>query len=255
MFLKYTRSNKKSIRRKKLGGNNSEQLQIEHVGNFHNSIISSIKTHKNTGGKSWSLKQLKNMQKLNKNLFRNIECFKKQFENGIKSTRSYIKKTYKYNANTKKVYINTTNNTQMIDITDLPSKLAKLNKNSKCKMVVLGTFELIAPFYYYNEEYDDVFTLLSAENWTEELNEKYVSCALLTLFNNRFCDYPICLILPKDLTKLRKANGSPRATLLELTMFMLDSEMLSTLNLDFYEVSLPDVSSFRVYLLSKNKIL
>lgn len=250
MFFKYTRSNKKVYNVKKRLGGNLPELQVKRVGIFNNSITSFMKKHKNTGGETWSLKQLQNMQKLTKNVFRNIECFQKPFKNGVESTRAYIKKTYKYNPITKNVYINTTNNTQTINITDLPKKLAGLNKNSTCKMVVLGTFELIAPFFYYNEEYDDVFTLLSAENWTEELNEKYVSCALLILLNNRSCDYPMCLILPKNLTKLRKANGSPRATLLELTMLMLDSEMLHTLNLDINEVNLPDLS-YRIYLFSK----
>jgi hypothetical protein len=94
-----------------------------------------------------------------------------------------------------------------------------------CKQVVLGPFELIVPYFYYNIDIEDNFILLAAKDWSETLNEKFVNCIFNLLFNGMTsCKFPIRLLLPKDVTKLLKVDGTPRVTLYELCIILLQSE-------------------------------
>ena len=86
-----------------------------------------------------------------------------------------------------------------------------------CKQVVLGVFEDLAPYLMYNRKYPETspFILLSSNKWTEELNKQFVACAVQKYLNNK-CTYPIRILLPKDNSRLKKADNDPRITLLEL---------------------------------------
>jgi hypothetical protein len=167
------------------------------------------------------------------------------FQNGKISTIEYVESKYPLNDN-KSITYNT--NAKPINYEIIPSLILKLNEiknDDPCKIVVLGTFELIAQFFYFNKHERDVFTLLSAENWTEELNQKYLSCALHLALNNKTCKYPICVILPKNFEKLYRANGTPRATLLELTLLVFNSDF------NIHKLNISREYEFDLYVLSK----
>ena len=96
-----------------------------------------------------------------------------------------------------------------------------------CKQVVLGPFELIAPYFYYNMDIEDKFILLAAKKWSDTLNAKFVNCIFNLLFNDmNSCKFPIRLVLPKlvlpeDINKLLKDDKTPRITLFELCIILL----------------------------------
>ena len=133
------------------------------------------------------------------------ECDMAPFFDGVESTRKYIEKHFPYDSTT------------MSDIPNIPTE-------EGCKQVVLGTFELIAPYFYYNKHVYDKFILLAAEHWTEKLNQKYVSCAFKMLLHNNSCSFPVRVLLPNDLHRLLRANKSPRATLFELCIILQQSK-------------------------------
>jgi len=132
------------------------------------------------------------------------ECDMAPFFDGVESTRKYVESNFHYDPTTI--------------IPNIPGK--------GCKQVVLGTFELIAPYFYYNKMNNaDTFILLAAEHWTEKLNRTYVSCAFKMLLQNQACTYPIRILLPNDVQKgLLRANRSPRATLFELCIILQQSK-------------------------------
>lgn len=109
---------------------------------------------------------------------------------------------------------------------------------SRCKQVVLGTFELIAPYFQYNRDHpeDPPFILLSSHHWSDELNKNFVSCAFALLLHNNTCQYPIRIVLPSDPTQLVRINKngkrSPRITLLELCIVLQEMDHFT-----FYQMS------------------
>jgi len=161
-------------------------------------------------------------------------CAIDPFQNGKVSTRKYINEKY-----------------PMIDerLYSIPRLVADMNPVRGCQMVVLGTFELIAPFFNYNKKKHNTngtepFILLAAEHWTEELNQRYISCAFELLFTNKTCTYPICIILPKNLSLLKRNNGSPRVTLLELSIIVVESNKFT-----IHMIELGNEYEFTIYLL------
>jgi len=182
-----------------------------------------------------------------KNTFSNeIDCLSPAFQNGKISTTAYVESTYPLKNET--ITYNT--KAKPINYKIIPSLILELNEiknDDLCKIVVLGTFELIAQFFYFNKHERDVFTLLSAEKWTEKLNENYVSCALHLALNNKTCKYPICVILPKNFSKLYRANGTPRATLLELTILVFNSDF------NIHKLNISPEYEFDVYVLASKK--
>jgi hypothetical protein len=143
-------------------------------------------------------------------------CDMAPFFNGLKSTSDYVKKNFRYDESTRLVHISESESISIDQIPHLPEE--------GCRQVVLGTFELIAVYFYYNEVYQtDKFILLAAENWTEKLNQEYVSCAFNLLLHNQPCQYPIRLLLPKNPITFLRANKSPRATLFELCIILQQS--------------------------------
>ena len=126
------------------------------------------------------------------------ECDMNPFFDGLKSTGDYVKKQFKFDKNTDLVYISDTETVSIHDIPNIPE--------DGCKQVVLGTFELIDVYFYYNEMIANKFILLSAENWTENLNQMYISCAFKLLLDNQSCAYPIRILLPMDENMLLRTN-------------------------------------------------
>lgn len=161
-------------------------------------------------------------------------CDMAPFFNGLKSTSDYVKKNFRYDVTTRLVRISESEYMSIDDIPHIPEE--------GCRQVVLGTFELIAVYFYYNELYKtDKFILLAAENWTEKLNQEYVSCAFNLLLHNQPCKYPVRLLLPKNPMTFLRANKSPRATLFELCIILQQSKRfnvyqypLNTLSYDIY---------------------
>ena len=153
------------------------------------------------------------------------DCDMASFFDGLDSTSTYVRTHFP---------------DSMIDPPNIPEE--------GCKQVVLGTFELIAPYFYYNERHDvKPFILLAADHWTEHLNQKYVSCAFKLLLNNQSCEYPIRVLLPNDVEKgLVRANGSPRATLFELCIILQQFKRFSV-----FEYPL-EGQSYRLYFMKYN---
>jgi len=145
------------------------------------------------------------------------ECDMEPFFDGIESTRKYVEERFRYEPDTRLVHIS---NTETVSIDSIPN----IPTEEGCKQVVLGTFELIAPYFYYNKLISNKFILLAAEHWTEKLNQKYVSCAFNMLLHNNSCDFPVRVLLPNDVQRLLKANKSPRATLFELCIILQQSK-------------------------------
>jgi hypothetical protein len=101
-------------------------------------------------------------------------CTTSNFFNGWNDTLAFINKRYPMSNSEKMAKIN--------EIPFLPEP--------GCKQVVLGTMELIAPYFYYNEMHEEKpFILLASQHWSEELNITYVSCAMALLLNNQTCVY------------------------------------------------------------------
>ena len=139
------------------------------------------------------------------------------FFDGLESTREYVKKNFTYDPDTRLVNLSDKETVSVDSIPNIPE--------IGCKQVVLGTFELIAPYFYYNEiNHTDTFILLASNHWTEHLNQEYVSCAFKLLLQNQPCEYPIRVLLPLNSKKLIKTNGSPRATLFELCVILQQSK-------------------------------
>ena len=151
------------------------------------------------------------------------ECDMTPFSNGIESTRKYVEEHFPYDPT--------------IVIPNIPTE-------EGCKQVVLGTFELIAPYFYYNKMNNtDTFILLAAEHWTEHLNQTYVSCAFKMLLQNQSCIYPIRVLLPNDVEKgLLRANRSPRATLFELCIILQQSKRF-----EVYQYPQSEGQSYGIY--------
>ena len=138
----------------------------------------------------------------NKILVKNKNCKINNYTNGINSTFDYLIKSYPKTD------------------TYIP-----LIPDGDCKQAVLGTFEFLAAYFYYNNEHaDNKFILLAAKDWSEELNKKFVTCIFNLFFNMNSCEFPIRLVLPKDVSNLLKADGTPRVTLYELCIILLQSE-------------------------------
>lgn len=144
------------------------------------------------------------------------------FQNGVPSTLTYVEENFPYDP------------TFMIP--EVPEK--------GCKQVVLGTFELIAPYFYYNKNVSDTFILLAAENWSVELNTKYVSCAFQLLLQNQSCRYPVRLLLPNEPRDLLKTNGTPRVTLFELCIILHQDKRFNV-----KQVQQKEGQSYGVYLM------
>lgn len=140
-------------------------------------------------------------------------CMRSNFFNGWNDTLAFINKRYPMSDSEKIAKIN--------EIPFLPEP--------GCKQVVLGTMELIAPYFYYNEMHEEEpFILLASQHWSEELNINYVSCAMSLLLGNQACVYPIRLLLPKDNYQLLSPNLKPRITLYELCILFQYSNKFNT---------------------------
>jgi len=129
-------------------------------------------------------------------------CDMAPFFNGVDSTQAYIEQHFPYDSTLPILYPPT---------------------EEGCKQVVLGTFELIAPYFYYNKYVSDKFILLAAKHWSEKLNQEYVSCAFQMLLHNASCQFPVRVLLPNDLSRLVRTNRSPRITLFELCIVLQQS--------------------------------
>lgn len=89
------------------------------------------------------------------------------------------------------------------------------NSNFRCKPVILTLMELYIPFLYVL----DTITILATSAWTELLNTKHVICALKKYLGNG-CDFPLFIIIPKNMTLLFRPDGSPRVTIQEIWMVL-----------------------------------
>jgi hypothetical protein len=149
-------------------------------------------------------------------------CTQSTFYNGWNDTLRFIEEKYPMSASEKEE--------KMREIPFIPEP--------GCKQVVLGTMELIAPYFYYNQmqhqnNEEEPFILLASQHWSEDLNIAYVSCAMSLLLGNQSCVYPIRLLLPKDNYKLLSANRSkPRVTLYELCILFQYSKYFNTEEFD-----------------------
>jgi hypothetical protein len=87
--------------------------------------------------------------------------------------------------------------------------------NFRCKPVILTLMELYIPFLYVL----DTITILATSAWTELLNTEHVICALKKYLGNG-CDFPLFIIVPKNMTLLFTPDGSPRITIQEIWMVL-----------------------------------
>ena len=156
------------------------------------------------------------------------------FFDGLESTQRYVEKMFPYDENTRTVRIS---DKEVVSIDSIP-----MIPDGECKQVVLGTFELIAVYFYYNKLIANKFIVLAAENWTESLNAHYVSCAFARFLKNQTCEYPIRLLLPNHSEQLLRSNKTPRATLFELCIILSKSGLY-----DAYRVEDLEAHSYTTY--------
>jgi len=173
-----------------------------------------------------ALKNSRNYKYWNKNNinFKN-SCNINNYTNGVTSTMNYIK---------------TINN-----LSEYPTSIYKIPTGT-CKQVVLGTLDGIHDYFNKKE-----YLVLASNNWSEELNKNFVLCSLKALFNKQAaCKYHIRIIIPKDRTKLITHNNKPRITLLELCLFLQESNMFTIYKYKFPS-NIESAIDYDMYFVSK----
>ena len=134
-------------------------------------------------------------------------CKSPAFFNGRENTIKYINSIYPMTEEEKDKKINS--------IPDLP-------KNG-CQQVVFGTLSSIAPYFYHNQRQIEQgkqvkFIILSAKNWTEELNMDFVQCAFFLTFTPPNCPIPIRFLIPNDNKDLTYYNKKEHHTKARITL-------------------------------------
>jgi hypothetical protein len=163
----------------------------------------------------------------------------KEFFDNIQSTLTYVK--------TKK---------SPFDNAVPPYVIPEIPKTGK--QVVLGTLELIKPYFLYNEAHQNSpFLMLSADanTWSEDLNASFIICSLYNLPQNPQAPYTVRLVLPTNIDNLiAQCIGPPcvkraaaRITLKELFLLrkiFIELQLADKFNVYKYE---PEHPEFDIY--------
>ena len=73
------------------------------------------------------------------------------------------------------------------------------------KQVVLGTLELIKPYFLYNKVHpNSPFLMLSSDDntWSEDLNASFIICSFYNLLQKPQAQYTVRLVLPRNINNL-----------------------------------------------------
>jgi hypothetical protein len=93
-----------------------------------------------------------------------------------------------------------------------------------CKEVVFGLSKDLYRYFEHNNKADSQygdFIVLAVENWSEEINTLFLSCAIQNKLNDN-CGLPIRILIPKEakmLTRRQNETTMPRITNYEFKMF------------------------------------
>lgn len=105
--------------------------------------------------------------------------------------------------------------------TSVPLPLLKIIPGQNCKLVVLGLSKDLFRYFEHNKTTNEKFILLAVDKWSEEINIKFVSCAI----NNHLqpeCELKIAILIPKEINALMKYKDdkiTPRITANEIFFF------------------------------------
>jgi hypothetical protein len=106
---------------------------------------------------------------------------------------------------------------------EIPTDIIPLPKKG-CKQVVFGLGKDLYRYLEHNDKGDSLsgnFIVLAVDGWTEDINIRFLSCAIQNKFKDT-CKLPIRILIPKDpimLTRRQNEITKPRITNYELTMF------------------------------------
>jgi hypothetical protein len=104
---------------------------------------------------------------------------------------------------------------------DLKQLIPFFPTDKDCKQLVIGPIELLAPYLsYLSKDPDAPFFISTAKNWTVDLNKILLTCGMLMNLQNARCEYPVRILLPKNIEDLYRDDMKPRITLLELCIVL-----------------------------------
>jgi hypothetical protein len=92
-----------------------------------------------------------------------------------------------------------------------------------CQQIVLGTMEDLVVYVMYVRCQVALgkipsFSILATNDWTPEINQEFVSCALPN--TDKSCEFNIRMLLPKQKDRILTKDGQPRITKFEVCILL-----------------------------------
>lgn len=165
-----------------------------------NGVFSKIDSRLSSGGTCWNSVKLHNSQ---------CEQLIPTFRDGISESLNLCKSRPQC-----KPFLD-------LDLNKLKEFIPFIPEEKGCQQLVIGPFELLAPYItYMSKNRDGPFFILMAKHWTPDLNKILISCGMEGSVNNTQCLFPVRLLIPKNLNELYNNNITPRITMLEFCIVL-----------------------------------